>query len=191
VTSRERILAALERRPVDRVPVDFGGTRQSGIAAAAYHRLREHLGVRGRRPVRVFDLFQMLAEVEQDVADRFGADCVGLYRPEVAFGIRNEAWKPWRLFDGTPVEVPGGFAPETEPNGDLVLRRAGVEIARMPRDGFYFDRMEKYPGALHPDLETWKPPRLDGATLEHYHCPGRSLVHRHRQGGRGAPGAAL
>lgn len=175
MTSRERLLATLNRQPVDRVPVDFGGTRQSGIAASAYHALREHLGLRGRRPVRVFDLFQMLAEVEQDVAERFGADCVGLYRPEVAFGIRNERWKPWRLFDGTPVEVPGDFHPEIEPNGDWVLRRNGELIARMPRDGFYFDRLERYPGAQHPDLDTWAPPRLEGATLEHYHQQAEAL----------------
>ena len=169
MTSRERILAALHHQPVDRVPVDFGGTRQSGIAVMAYHRLRARLGLRDRRPARVFDVFQMLAEVEQDVADRFGADCVGLYRPDVAFGIRNEDWKPWALFDGTPVEVPGGFHPETEPNGDLVLRREGEVIALMPHDGFYFDRMEKYPGATHPDLDTWELPRLTAAALEHYH----------------------
>ncbi len=168
MTSRERVCAALSRRPVDRVPVDFGGTRQSGIAASAYHALREHLGVRPGRPVRVFDLFQMLAQVEQEVADRFGADCVGLYRPEVAFGIRNANWKPWTLFDGTPVEVPGGFHPETEPDGSLVLRQGPRLLARMPRDGFYFDRLEPYPGAVHPDLDTWEPPRLDAATLEHY-----------------------
>jgi uroporphyrinogen decarboxylase len=168
MTSRERILATLNRRPVDRVPVDFGGTRQSGIAVAAYHRLRERLGLRNRRPARVFDLFQMLAEVEQEVADRFGADCVGLYRPEVAFGIPNEGWKTWTLFDGTPVEVPGGFHPETQPGGDLALRRDGVVIALMPQDGFYFDRMEKNPGATHPDLDSWEPPRLSAPTLEHY-----------------------
>jgi uroporphyrinogen decarboxylase len=152
---------------VDRVPIDFGGTRQSGIAALAYHQLRQRLGLDGPRAVRVFDLFQMLAEVEQDVADRFGADCVGLHRPEVAFGIRNEDWKPWRLFDGTPVEVPGRFNPETTAAGDLVLRRAGEVIAMMPKDGFYFDRLEKYPGAAHPDLEAWEPPRLAPATLDH------------------------
>lgn len=175
MTSRERILAALHHQPVDRVPVDFGGTRQSGIAVTAYHRLRERLGLRDRRPARVFDLFQMLAEIEQDVADRFGADCVGLYRPEVAFGIRNEGWKPWTLFDGTPVEVPGGFQPEAQSNGDLVLRRGGEVIALMPHEGFYFDRMEKYPGAMHPDLDTWEPPRLTASTLEHYHGQAEAL----------------
>lgn len=175
MTSRERILAVLNRRPVDRLPIDFGGTRQSGIAVTAYHRLRAHLGLGDRAPVRVFDLFQMLAEVEADVAERFGADCVGLYRPEVAFGIPNRDWKPWRLFDGTPVEVPGGFHPETLPNGDLVIRRNGEVIGCMPRDGFYFDRTERYPGATHPDLDHWEPPRLGPETLDHYHQQSRAL----------------
>lgn len=166
MTSRERVLAALRHEPVDRVPIDLGGTRQSGIAAMAYHRLRLHLGLPAR-PVRVFDVFQMLAEIEPDVAERFGADCVGLYRPQVAFGIENKDWKPWTLFDGTPVEVPGGFHPETLPNGDLALRRGPEIIGLMPKDGFYFDRLERYPGATHPDLDTWEPPRLDAATLGH------------------------
>lgn len=166
MTSRERVLAALRHEPVDRVPIDLGGTRQSGIAAMAYHRLRLHLGLPAR-PVRVFDVFQMLAEIEREVAERFGADCVGLYRPQVAFGIENKDWKPWTLFDGTPVEVPGGFHPETLPNGDLALRRGQEIIGLMPKDGFYFDRLERYPGATHPDLDTWEPPRLDPATLDH------------------------
>jgi uroporphyrinogen decarboxylase len=166
MTSRERVLAALRHEPVDRVPIDFGGTRQSGIAAMTYARLRRHLGL-PERPVRVFDLFQMLAEIEPDVAERFGADCVGLYRPQVAFGIANQDWKPWTLFDGTPVEVPGGFHPETLPNGDLALRRGAEIIGLMPKDGFYFDRLERYPGATHPDLDTWEPPRLDRPTLDH------------------------
>ncbi len=175
MTSRERVLAAIHRQPVDRTPVDFGGTRQSGIAAIAYHRLRQHLGL-AAKPARVFDLFQMLAEIEPEVATRFGADCVGLYRPQVAFGIANEDWKPWTLFDGTPVEVPGGFQPETLSNGDLAIRRGGEIIGLMPRDGFYFDRMEKYPGATHPDLDAWEPPRLDRGTLD-YLASQAALLH--------------
>src|SRR5512137_299141 len=100
MNSRERIQAAIRRQPVDRVPIDFGGTRQSGISVWAYVRLRERLGLRRDRLPRVFDTFQMLAEIEQDVADRFGADCVPLNRPAVAFGIRNDDWKEFVFPDG-------------------------------------------------------------------------------------------
>lgn len=94
MTSRERILRAINRQPVDRVPIDLGGTRQTGIAAFAYAKLRTHLGVGGGEPFRVFDVYQMLAEIEDDVANRFGSDCVALNRPAVAFGIENADWKP-------------------------------------------------------------------------------------------------
>ena len=153
MNSRERVALAINHQQPDRVPIDLGGTRQSGIAASTYHRLKQHLKLDG--PTRVFDIFQMLAEVERPVRERFGADVIGLYRPTVAFGIRNEHWKPWQLFDGTPVEMPGGFHPVTEPNGDIVLLRGQTPIARMPKDGFYFDRLETYPGAAHVDLQTF------------------------------------
>ena len=122
--SKERVLKAINHEEPDRVPIDVGGTRQSGIAASTYHRLKERLGIDS--PTRVYDLYQMLAEIEQPLLDRFGADVVGLNRPVVAFGIRNEDFRPWQLPDGTPVEVPGSFRPETEPSGDLLLRQAKV-----------------------------------------------------------------
>jgi uroporphyrinogen decarboxylase len=177
MTSRERILAAINRQPVDRVPIDFNGTRQSGISVFTYAPLRTHLAtsdnviadaIRRQPRVRIFDIYQMLAEVEPAFAARFGADCVALNRRAVAFGLPNEDWKPWQLDDGTPVEVPGDFAPETQPDGSLVLRRGGEPIAQMPAGGFYFDRLEKYPGALHPDLDAWEPPRLSAADLDHF-----------------------
>ena len=36
MTSRDRVLAALEHRQPDQTPVDFSGHRSSGIAAIAY-----------------------------------------------------------------------------------------------------------------------------------------------------------
>ena len=117
----------------------------------------------------------MLAEVQRPVMERFGADVVGLYRPEIAFGIRNDAWKAWQLFDGTPVEVPQGFHPVTEESGDLVLLSDGTPIARMPKDGFYFDRLEKYPGAAHVDVETYQPPLLSDEECEHYRVQAEAL----------------
>ena len=52
MTSRERVLAAFEHREADRVPLDLSGHRSSGIAAIAYPKLRECLGL-PPRPVRV------------------------------------------------------------------------------------------------------------------------------------------
>jgi uroporphyrinogen decarboxylase len=117
----------------------------------------------------------MLAEVERPVMERLGADVVGLYRPAVSFGIRNEDWKPWQLFDGTPVEVPGGFEPVTESSGDLVLLRNRAAIARMPQDGFYFDRIERYPGAAHVDLATFQPPLLSDEDCNFYATQAESI----------------
>jgi uroporphyrinogen decarboxylase len=159
----------LNHRQPDRPPIDVGGTRQSGIAASTYHRLKERLGI--RTPTRVYDVYQMLAEVEQPVLERFGADVVGLNRPVVAFGIRNEGYRPWRLPDGTPVEVPGGFRPEIEPSGDLLLRHSdGRPMARMPQGGYYFDRLDRYPGAEHADPETLALPLLSVEECDHLHA---------------------
>lgn len=169
MNSRERILAAIHHRPVDRVPIDFGGTRQSGISVWAYVALRKRLGFAAENLPRVFDTYQMLADIEQDVADRFGSDCIPLNRPAVAFGMRNENWKPFTFPDGLRAEVPGAFNPEPDGNGGLVLKRNGEVIAAMPATGRYFDRFEKYPGATHPDLSTWRAPRIDSASLEHFH----------------------
>jgi uroporphyrinogen-III decarboxylase len=175
MNSRERIAAALRHEPVDRVPIDLGGTRQSSIAALAYQPLRQALGLDTRSPFRVFDLYQQLAGIEHDVLERFGSDTIALNRPKVAFGIENRDWKPWRLWDETEVLVPGGFEPETEADGALVLRSGGEVTARMPFRGYYFDRYEKYPGASHPDLSSWRPPAVSEADLEHYHTMSLAL----------------
>ena len=170
MNSRERILKALNHEPVDRVPVDLGGTRQSGIAMETYQRLRQALEIRTDSPFKVFDLFQLLAEIEPEMAGRFQSDTVPLNRPKVAFGIPNRDWKPFRFFKGPDVLVPGAFYPETDTDGSLVLKKQGQVIARLPRDGYYFDRFEPYPGASHPDLSAWQPPRISEAELEHYHA---------------------
>ena len=59
------------------------------------------------------------------------------------FGYENTDWRPWTLFDGTPVLVPGDFNTQPEPNGDILMYPQGDRSApasgRMPRGGYYFD----------------------------------------------------
>jgi len=75
MTSRERVLAALEHQETDRVPVDFSGHRSSGIAALIYPDLRKHLDL-PPKTVRVYDMVQQLAIVDEDVLDRLGVDTI-------------------------------------------------------------------------------------------------------------------
>jgi hypothetical protein len=144
MTSRERVLAALDHREPDRVPIDLGGTIMSGIMAQPLDRLRDYLGLE-RRPVRVYEVFQMLGEVEEDVAAALGVDVLPVEPPVQFFGLRRERYRPWKLFDGTDVLVPGDFVVFEDVDGSLLIREGGrpegaIE-GRMPRDGFYFDRL--------------------------------------------------
>jgi uroporphyrinogen decarboxylase len=63
----------------------------------------------------------------------------------------------------------------TETNGDLVICRDGQPIARMPKDGYYFDRLAVYPGGAHLPVEEFKPPRFDQNYWEHYRLQSRAL----------------
>lgn len=136
MTSRERVLAALDHREPDRVPIDLGGHRSSGIAALAYARLRKHLGLE-ERPIRVYDPVQQLAVIDEDVLDRFRIDTIELGR---AFARDDEDWVDWVLPDGTPCQMPRWAAPERG-DGQWVLRSSsGRVIGRMPDGAIYFEQ---------------------------------------------------
>ncbi len=167
MNSRERVLAAVEHRIPDRLPIDFGATRQSGIMASAYHALKRHLGIGGGRTY-VFDLYQMLAEIEQPVRERMHSDVVALRMHAVAFGLNVEGERDWVLCDGTPVKAPSTFQPEVDADGDYLIRSPeGEPLARMPRDGYYFDSLVKGPGAAHADPDRWSIPELPEHELRH------------------------
>ena len=71
MTPRQRVLAALEHRPPDRVPIDLGGN-QTGIHKLAYQALLEHLGIDD--PVDIMDAVQQLARPCEAVLERFHVD---------------------------------------------------------------------------------------------------------------------
>ena len=66
MTSRERVVRAINHQPPDRVPRDLGTTLVTGIHASAYAELKQALGIADGH-VRVYDPFQILAEVELPV----------------------------------------------------------------------------------------------------------------------------
>ncbi|MBN1835586.1 MAG: methyltransferase, partial [Spirochaetales bacterium] len=71
MTSRERVRKAINHEEPDRVPLDLGSTLVTGIQASMYARLKKALGIEGGE-IRVYDPFQMLAEVEDSVKQKLG-----------------------------------------------------------------------------------------------------------------------
>ncbi len=56
MTSRERVLKALNYEPVDRVPVDLGGTVTSGAQVSVIANMRQALGLdKPGEPVKVVE----------------------------------------------------------------------------------------------------------------------------------------
>ena len=144
LTARERILRALNYQPVDRVPVDFGGTHTTGAHVSVVAKLRQALGLDSpETPVKVIELHQMLGEVATDLQQALGVDVVKIPTNKNFFGFENADWKPWTTFDGTNVLVPGKFDTDPQPNGDILLSPQGDKSlppsGRMPKGGFYFD----------------------------------------------------
>ncbi len=137
MNSRSRVLSALNHKEPDRVPIDCSGHRSSGISAITYAKLRDHLGL-AKKPIRMYDIIQQLAIVDEDVRERFGIDTIELGR---GFALRDEDWVDWTLPDGTPCQVPAWSVPERENNGWVLRARDGRVIARMPDGALYFEQV--------------------------------------------------
>jgi uroporphyrinogen decarboxylase len=136
-TSRERVLAALNHRQPDRVPVDFSGHRSSGIAAIAYPKLRAALGLEPRT-VYVYDPIQQLAIVDDDVLDRFGVDTIEMGR---GFCLEDKWWTDWTLPDGAPCKMPAWSSPEPGSDGWVLRAPDGRVLGRMPASALHFDQV--------------------------------------------------
>jgi uroporphyrinogen decarboxylase len=178
MNSRERVLTTLQHKEPDRVPIDLGGMRSTGITAIAYNRLLDHLGIDG--VAKIADTGQQLANVEEPVRKRFHVDVAALDMVSTNWVRQDCAWQPWTLSDGSSCWVPVTFNPVLDINGDWVIRNAQGRItARMPKGGYYFD------GLVHPlehvetigelDLlaERWQP--LSNEVLDYLHDTAKDL----------------
>jgi hypothetical protein len=144
LSSRERVALALDHQEPDRVPLDLGGSGVTGMHVSSVYLLRQALEIdEPGTPVKVVEPYQMLGEIGPDLIEALGVDVVPLGGRQTLFGFKNEGWKPWTLFDGTPVLVPQAFNTEPEPNGDILMYPEGDRSVppsgRMPHGGYYFD----------------------------------------------------
>lgn len=142
MTSRERLIAALNHQPTDRPPLDLGATGQTGISASTLYKLRQAMGLEERR-IRIIEPAQMLGEVEEDILKALQCDVVGIWNTGNFYGYKNDNWKPWQMDDGTPVWMGGGFEYDEDNSGTKWVYPQGDRTAeysgRMPKNGSFFD----------------------------------------------------
>ncbi|MBT4501430.1 MAG: methyltransferase [Gemmatimonadetes bacterium] len=142
MTSRERVQAALAHQQPDRVPVEFSATAVTGMHVTCVAALRDHYGLE-KRPVKVWEPYQMLGWIDPDLRDALNLDVDGLIGRNTLFGFPNENWRDFTTPWGQDVLVSEHFRTSTDANGDLLLYPAGdtsvPPSGRMPVGGFYFD----------------------------------------------------
>ncbi|MCP4338246.1 MAG: methyltransferase [Desulfobulbaceae bacterium] len=143
MNSRERLINVLNHKSPDRVCVDFGGTLVSGMSASTLSKLRKEITGDADYKVKVNEPFQMLGEIDDELMEILGVDVMPALAPKNLFGFVNKDWKPFTMFDGTEVLVPGDFNVTESPQGGWYLYPQGdtsvPPSGHMPKDGFYFD----------------------------------------------------
>lgn len=176
MTSRQRVDLALNHREPDHVPLDLGASAVTGMHASTVYKLRQAIGLDAPgTPVKIVEPYQLLGEIAPDLIEAIGVDVVGLGGTKTIFGFANEGWKPWQLFDGTPVLVPEGFNTDPEPDGSILLYPEGDRSAppsgMIPSGGYFFDSIVRQPpideSKLDPEdnLEEFGP--ISDSELDH------------------------
>jgi len=138
---RERLLTTLQHKEPDHIPVDLDSMAASGIAAMAYNKLKDHLGVTGGQ-TRIWDPPQLLAIPEEEILARFHIDTRPARMPIQGLDLTQQIWKEWILPDGSPGFLPSNFNPVKNERGDYeLIDETGQVTHRLPAEGFYFDQI--------------------------------------------------
>jgi uroporphyrinogen decarboxylase len=159
MTSRERVQRAVNFQEADRVPIDLGGMKASGITVKAYNALKARLGI--GTPTRIWDPKFMIASVEEEVRQRFHLDVVPLDVSSAAQDLLpDSAWPPSTLYEGAEGLLPPGTGIERDSDGRWALLDADGRPTsmRMPRDGYYFDDIAFDQRGATIDPAAFKPP---------------------------------
>jgi len=141
MTSKERVLAALNHQQPDQVPVDFGGNFITGIHCSVVEKLRDYYGLE-KRLVKVCEPYQMLGEVEDDLKDAMGIDVTSIFPNRTLFGFVNENWKEYKTWWGQTVLVSEHFETKEDDTGTYIYAegdRSAPPSAHMPTTSYFFD----------------------------------------------------
>ncbi|HOB84976.1 MAG TPA: uroporphyrinogen decarboxylase family protein [Bacteroidales bacterium] len=144
--SRHNFRETINHRQPEKVVVDFGSTSVTGIHVLIVEKLREYYGLE-KRPVRVFEPYQMLGEIDDELIREMGIDVLGIFGENNMFGIRNTGWKVHKTPWGQEVMFPGEFNYSFSAGGDILIHPGGdtsvPPCAVMPGSGYFFDALNR------------------------------------------------
>lgn len=131
MTSRERVKTALNHQSPDRIPIDFGSTSVTGIHCKVVEALRDYYGLE-KHPVHIIEPFQMLGEVEPDLQEAIGIDCVSVFGPRNMFDIDESKLHLQRTPWGQEVMIASGIDLTTDKEGDVYIYAKGDRSLSLP-----------------------------------------------------------
>ena len=144
--SRQNFIKTVNHHQPERLVVDFGSTAVTGIHVLIVEKLRDYYGLE-KRPVRVFEPYQMLGEIDEELISAMGIDVIGLFGENNMFGIKNSDWKLHKTPWGQEVMLPGEFNYTHTVNGDILIYPEGdtsvPPCAIMPKSGYFFDALSR------------------------------------------------
>lgn len=144
MTSKENLKRTINHELPEKLVVDFGSTPVTGIHTLSIKKLRSVFGLK-EITVKVTEPYQMLGEVDEELAEKLGIDAIGLGGINNMFGIKNVEceWKKFLTPWGQEVLVPEDFNTTKESNGDIYISPEGDRSippsAKMPESSYFFD----------------------------------------------------
>jgi uroporphyrinogen decarboxylase len=137
MTSKERLLTAINHKEPDRIPVDLGATPSSSISVVAWENLLQYLQ-KEYLQTWVYDVVQEVVQPEMEILDLFGVDVLDVGRN---FNTDPDYWHKLELIKGYPAWYPKWFRPQQQEDGSwLALNEFGEAIGRMPVGATFFDQ---------------------------------------------------
>jgi len=137
MNSRERIRITMEQKEPDRVPIDFGAMRSTGVATIAYNKLRGRLGI-NKGLSRMYDFVQQLAYPEKEIREIFHIDAIDAGQ---AFLKEGDLWREWVLNDGSKCFIPNYLNIEVDPQSTVLVKdKNNLVLGKKPKSSLYVDQ---------------------------------------------------
>ena len=137
MTSKERILAAIQHQTSDRIPIDMGASPSSGFSLVAYQNLVKYLGKTHLKSY-TYDVVQEVVQPEMELLDFFQVDVVDIGRN---FNTAPSYWAEQEIIPGHKALYPKYFKTERQPDGsNIAFGVTGEAIGRMPVSATFFDQ---------------------------------------------------